>query len=342
MEVYQMKRNSWIFVVVLITALVPSITSAQGSLQGYMFGDYYSVVENNNPDLKSQHGFWFRRIYFTYNNQLSDSIKMRLRFEMASEDFGSDKLYAFVKDAYLSAKLGGQSLNVGIISTPTFGHTVENVWGLRHLEKTPLDLFKFASSRDFGIGLKGSLDQGKVVNYSIMYGNGSSNKGEANAGKKLYGAVAFNPVKGFTVEVYGDYEHRSNEDQRYTYQGFAAYKGNWGRIGILYANQVLENASTYNLGLLSAFVVIKASKKVELIARVDAATSNDWKEKFKGAGIGYIPFASNSKPTLFIAGFSIEAAKNIWVIPNVKYITYSGNVFKDDVYANITLFFKFK
>ena len=333
---------NWILITVLMTVFVPKMAIAQGSLQGYMFVDYYSVLENNNQDIKNQHGFWFRRIYFTYNNQLSDAIKMRLRFEMASEDFGSDKLYAFIKDAYLSAKLGGQSLNVGIMSTPTFGFTVENVWGLRHLEKTPLDLFKFASSRDFGIGLKGALDQRKMVNYSIMYGNGSSNKGETNAGKKFYGAVAFNPVEGFTLEVYGDYEHRAENDQRYTYQGFAAYQGNWGRIGVLYASQVLKNDSTYNLGLASVFAVIKASEKIELIARVDAAISSDWKEKFKGSGIGYIPFANYSKPILLIAGFSIEAAKNIWVIPNVKYITYAGDIFKDDVYANLTLFFKFK
>ncbi len=337
-----MKKKSLIILAVLVTLYIPKIANAQGSLQGYMFADYYSVLENNNTDLNNQHGFWFRRIYFTYNNQLTDSIKMRLRFEMASEDFGSDKLYAFVKDAYLSAKLAGQSLNVGIMSTPTFGHTVEDVWGLRHLEKTPLDLFKFASSRDFGIGLKGSLDQGKMVNYSIMYGNGSSNKGEANAGKKFYGAVAFKPAESLTLEIYGDYEHRSKEDKRYTYQGFASYQGDWGRIGVLYANQVLDNASTYNLGLASVFAVFKASEKIELIARVDTATTSDWKEKFKGSGIGYIPFTNYSKPTLFIAGFSIEAAKNIWILPNVKYITYAGDEFKNDVYANITLFFKFK
>ncbi len=337
-----MKKLTIVLTAAVLLFGLSILTHAQGSFKGYMFADYYTVLDHHDSDVKGQHGFWMRRVYLTFNSKLTEKIKMRLRLEMANSSFSKDKLTAIVKDAYLSTKLGGHELKAGIMSPPTFSNNVEPIWGYRALEKTPLDLFKFASSRDFGIGLKGTLDSAKKVTYSVMYGNGSSNKGETNAGKRVYGALAIKPAKGLTFEVYADYEHRSETDQRYVYQGFAAYEGNWGRIGVLYANQAFQNGTTYNLGLFSAFAVINASSKVDIIGRVDTAVSDDWESKFKGSGISYIPFANYVKPTLVILGVSFEAAKNIWLIPNIKYTTYSGSDAKNDIYANITLWFKFK
>ena len=136
-----------LLVIALAIGLMPSLAQAQ--LKGYMFGEYYSVLNHNDSNIENRQGFWFRRIYFTYNGQLTDDIKMRLRLEMASPgDFtSSSKLTPVVKDAYLSAKLGGQSLLFGIISTPTWGSTIEDFWGFRSVEKTPLDLYKMGLSR---------------------------------------------------------------------------------------------------------------------------------------------------------------------------------------------------
>ena len=41
---------NWILITVLMTVFVPKMAIAQGSLQGYMFVDYYSVLENNNQE----------------------------------------------------------------------------------------------------------------------------------------------------------------------------------------------------------------------------------------------------------------------------------------------------
>lgn len=235
---------------------------------------------------------------------------------------------------------------VGIQSTPTFGFLFEDIWGYRVLEKTPLDLFKFASSRDFGIGLSGNLGRKGTVSYNIMFGNGSSNKGESNKGKRFYGALAFKPAKGFTLSAYGDYEQKSPGSKLYTYQGWAAYEGDWGRLGIIYANQSLANDTTHNMGLFSAFAVIKAGQKIELIGRYDKAIGADWETIFKGSGIDYVPFADYVRPNFIIVALSWQTSKDLWVIPNIKYTFYDdpavGEKPGSDIYALLTLWFKFK
>lgn len=104
-----MKKVSYIILVAVVLIILPNTVQAQGSIKGYMVGEYYSVLDHNNKDLKGMNGFWFRRIYFTFNNNLTDNISMRLRFEMNSESFGSATLGAVVKDAYLSTKLGDRN-----------------------------------------------------------------------------------------------------------------------------------------------------------------------------------------------------------------------------------------
>ena len=348
-----MKKWSPLFAIVLVICLFPSPGHSTGEIKGYMFGDYYYVAHHHNRDIAGRHGFWFRRIYFTYNNKLSDNIKMRLRLEMNSPgDFTSkDKLVPAVKDAYLSYKTGGQELKFGIISTPTWGHNIERIWGCRSVEKTPLDLQKLGSSRDFGIGLKGNLDRGKTVSYAVMFGNGASNKGETDKGKKLYASLAFKPAQGLLLEIYGDYEAKKDKKKYHIYQGFASYQSDWGRIGVMYARrhfkQEIENADAKenDHDVFSGFAVIKAARDIELITRFDRYFGSGFKENYKGHKIFYIPFADNAISNLIIGGISWKAAKHVWLIPNIKYVFYDqsdiGYKPAEDIYANITLYFKF-
>lgn len=343
-----MKKYSLVLMAAMVLGTIPTAVQAQGSFKGYMINEYYSVFSHHNEDIEGQHGFWFRRIYLTYNNNLSDTIKMRLRFEMNSPgDFKtSDSLKAVVKDAYLSAKVGGQDLIAGIISPPTFGLTIEDFWGYRVLEKTPLDLFKLRSSRDFGIGMKGTLDEGKTVSYMIMLGNSSSNKAETNKGKIFYSALAFRPMEGLVLEAYGDYEAQPDNKTYYVYQGFAGYEGDWGRVGLQYANKHYDNDDEgLDYSIFSGFAVIKAGQKLDLIVRFDRTFGEGFEENFSGHKMAYIPFADNVTANLIIAAVSYNVAKNIWLIPNIKFAMYQEPEMGDkpdaDFYGNLTLWFKF-
>jgi len=123
-----------------------------GKISGYMFGDYYYVAANHNRDLENQNGFWFRRIYFTYDKGLSEAFAIRFRLEFNSPgDFSTKaKLEPYIKDAYLQWKAPRHSILFGVSPAPTW-EVIETVWGYRSVGKTPLDLQKFGDSRDFGM-----------------------------------------------------------------------------------------------------------------------------------------------------------------------------------------------
>jgi len=274
---------------------------------------------------------------------------MRLRFEMNSEPYASATLDPFVKDAYLDFKLSdAANLRTGIFGPPIFG-TIEDIWGYRSLEKTPLDLYKWTSSRDFGISVYG----GKTLKWNVMFGQGSSNKGEADRGKKVYASLAY-ADKGFHAELNGHYEHRKEVYDEILIHPFLTYSGDWGRVGIEYGYIDLKakpeegDEETWKFNVLSAFAVF-TMQKIDLIARYDRNWGDGYRKFWKGSGIDYVPFADYAEFSFVIGAISWNAVKNVWVIPNIKYATYSSP--KDDskidekpgsdMYFNVTLYFKF-
>jgi hypothetical protein len=351
-----MKKLSWVLTMAVWLSILPArdalaqFKPESGSISGYMVMEYYSVLQHHDPEIEGRHGFWFRRIYFTYNNKLSDTVKMRFRLETASPgQFGTSALLTpFVKDAYLSFKIGKSELIGGIQSPPSFDQ-LEGVWGWRPLEKTPLDLQRWTSSRDFGISLKG----GKAFPFHVMFANGSSNKAEIDKGKKIFGSLGYRSG-GFFLEGMVQYERDTQTKYDDTIaQLFGAYSGGWGRLGLQYSYRNYKRAdqSALPYNILSAFGVFTAGKNVEIIGRVDWSFGEGYKKDFAGSKVEYIPFANNHEFTFFIGAISWQVVKNVWLLPNIKFTAYKENDLlknvagylkpEDDLYANLTLYFKF-
>lgn len=312
-------------------------------IKGLMFLDYYYVANHHHNNIQGQHGFWFRRIYLTYDNSLTDNIKMRLRLEMNSAgDFTTkSKMTPVVKDAYLSYKTGRQEAKLGLIPTPTWNN-IENLWGFRCLEKTLIDLQKFGAVRDFGISLQGTLDRKQKLSYMVMFGNGASINSETNKGKKIYGQLGFKPLQGLYIEFYGDYERQENSRTYSLYQLFGGYRASWGRIGLQFAQRFFkQGTNTDDWHILSVFSIVKAWASVDIIGRYDRV----FEANPSGEKISYIPFSSLASSHLIIGGLSWQAAKNIWLIPNLKYVFYSKPNKEEkparDLYLNLTVYLKF-
>ncbi|RMG44918.1 MAG: hypothetical protein D6719_00965 [Candidatus Dadabacteria bacterium] len=321
------------------------ILSDPGKISGLVMSDFYWVAQNHRSELEDENGFWFRRIYLTYDKKLQDNLDARIRFELNSPgDFETEtKLDPFVKDAYLKYTSGLHSVYFGISSTPTWD-LVEHHWGYRSVEKTPLDLQKFGASRDFGLALKGYFDADKMFGYHFMVGNGASNKSETNEDKKIHLALSAAPAEGVILQVLGDYESADNNKDKYTLQGFAGYKADWGRLGLLYAHQVREQGTGVDdleLDLASAYIVGNFSENLAGYLRVDRM----FDPNPKGEDISYIPFASDAKSTFVLAGLDYEAFKNVHLMPNVEMVFYDavgGAEDPDnDVIPRFTLFYKF-
>jgi len=211
-----------------LLCFIPKTFLGQGKISGYMFGDYFynaardaGIASLSNAAAggeKSDQAFLFRRIYFTYDNDISEKFTSRFRLEAGNSTLASDgKFSVFVKDAYLRWKniFQGSDFFFGIHPTPAF-EISEKVWGYRSLEKTIMDLRNVVSSRDFGLALNGKFDKEGIFNYWIMVANGRDNKPELDKHKRYYLTFYVKPTKKLSLSLYGDYADRGKTVDKYS------------------------------------------------------------------------------------------------------------------------------
>jgi hypothetical protein len=312
-------------------------------ISGLLFGDAYAVVTHHDPDVDGQWGFWLRRGYLTFDVDVAKAWSARFRLEVNSPgDFESSaKMTPFVKDAWVAWKDGGNELYFGVSPSPTF-ELVEGLWGFRSVEKTPLDLYRLGSSRDFGVAWKGRAVDGKL-SWHAMLGNGAGEGGETNEGKKAMLSVAFRPTAELVVEAYADTEDRPDSTDRRTFHAFAGYKGARSRYGVEYATQrrTATEVPDQTVAVASLFGAWDVGEKLSLLARVDRAFDG-----IPDAGaIPYLGLAADTKFDLAIFGVEYRVHRMISVIPNLEYVAYRETdgvpAPADDLIARLTLYVRF-
>lgn len=316
----------------------------KGTLSGRVYSDYYWMAQHHNPDIEGQNGFWFRRIYLTYERKFSDAFSSRLRFEAASSgDFGAEsEMIPNVKDAYLKWQNERHQIYAGISSTPTFG-LAEDIWGYRSVEKSPLDLYDYGSSRDFGLSFKGKLGKAGNLNYHFFLGNGNSNRAEIDKGKKLMFSLGYQITEHFVVEGYVDWNGVPNGLDTYTAQLFAGYKSETLNLGVLAAHQDTEplNVEEAGVDLVSMFTNFKINDFVRGYLRAD----HSFESYVGGSDNSYIPFAEGVESTFMVGGLDIVLEHQIHLMPNVETIVYGKNMLGQtpttDIIPRMTLFYKF-
>jgi hypothetical protein len=311
------------------------VLAAEGKISGALFGDYYYIASTHDStsNIEGENGFWFRRIYFTYDTKLDEYFSGRVRFEMASKgDFTTKaKMEPFAKDAYLKWKKSRHSILFGLSGTPTWG-LLEKIWGYRSVEKTPLDLQKYGSSRDIGIAFKGNFDEEKKFGYHLMLGHGAGTSSETNRQKKAYLALDAKPHDNLVVQVYGDIEDGKTENTaKTTFQGFAGLSGDPGRVGALFCMQTLQlGVDSLNENVDSSFVIVSAfgvkkiSDKVSAFARGDLNLDGN----MRTSSISYY-----------------TAGENVHIMPNVEVVLYEevvGQELSEEIIPRVTVYYSFK
>jgi hypothetical protein len=205
-----------------------AIASAQGKFSGYVFGDYFYNVGKDTafsklsktvvPGSKDFQAFQVRRIYLTYDNDISEHFTARFRLEgntiasengsssVASRVSGSSLSQLFIKDAYVRWKniFAGSDLIFGIQPTTAYDIS-EGIWGYRSLEKTIMDLRGIIPSRDMGLALRGKFDDGGMFQYWLMVANNSGQDDAVNRYKRVSLNLQVKPVKNVIIDVNGDY-----------------------------------------------------------------------------------------------------------------------------------------
>lgn len=325
----------------IIIGVISMPLFSQGKISVYMFGDYFYVLSHNDTLIKGMNGFWLRRIYFTYDYDISESFSTRLRIELnSSGDFNSSTtLVPYAKDAYLKWKIKSFDLFLGISPTPTW-EVIEEHFGYRFLEKTPVDLQKMGSARDFGFALRGGFVEGKVK-FHFLFGNGEGIKAEFNKQKAYYLSFGFYPGK-FLLEIYGDYFDALGHNQVYTFQGFLGFKNEKLKFGLQFANQthLIEPDTSINYRVGSGYFVFNISEKLVFLLRYDKM----FEKNPQGDKIVYIPFSKDAPSNLVITGIHFKPHNSVHFMPNIKYVFYdeeNGRRPEPDMYINLTFFYKF-
>jgi hypothetical protein len=320
---------------------LPASEFPSHKFSGLMFGDYYwyyerhqDGVSSTNPSaVKGQHGLWFRRLYFTYDFAYSERLSTRFRLEANSNgEFEGGDIVPYVKDAYVRwAYKGRQQLTLGIHPTLTFDW-LDEFWGLRHIEKTPADLYRLDSSRDFGFTFHGSPPvQG--LNYAVQFGNESGNASETREGKILRFEGRYEPRSTVAFEGFYSFGTGPSGANRQTAQGVAGFQRNTARAGLQYLWQERESAEAtgpdQTIDIWSGFVVWDVvPKKANLFVRLDSVKGHlgGAETGLPGAeDIDYWLLSSQSPFLTWIVGGEWYLHPSVRLSPNLELVRYTND-----------------
>jgi hypothetical protein len=313
-------------------------------ISGLVYGDYYDVLASHREELEGQNGFWIRRLYFTYDHTLSRSLSLRVRLEANSKgDFESTGVNTpYVKDLWLKWTFGGHALVFGMAPTPNIDF-VDAFQGYRSVEKNPLDLYRWDSSRDLGLVLQGGLGQDQGTRYSFQFGNGSGTGSELDQNKAVRGQLVHRFGSGLVLEAYADWQDRPDGRDVSTLEAFAAWQEKTWRASLQYGHQARREAgpegSDLSLDFLSAFAAVQVSPRVTVLGRVD----RNFDPIPNGETTDYMPFSDQAKSVFGLVGVDVRLTRNVHLIPNVEMTSYDeaadGTAPGTDVLPRVTLFF---
>lgn len=306
--------------------------------KGLIFGDAYYVPSHHLPEGDGAAGLVMRRGYLTLDVDFSARWFARARLEFNQDgEFETYEYDGDWKDLYLGVNLGRHKLIGGLTGTPTFD-VIEGIWDARYLARTPMDM-QGVASRDTGIFVKGPLNRSGTLAYRFMWAAPVSFGKESNENDRTMLAVSWKPRPEWTFDFYTDYEDRSENTDRTTWQVFAGYQAEFMRWGLQYSKQDRELDPP--LELASGFVAVPTGGKSSLIGRIDRIIE----PSPKGDNISYIPFDPSAPATMYIGAWEYKWLPSLTLTPNIIVIDYDENDEgyqpETDVHLRLTAYFRF-
>ena len=296
----------------------------QVKFSGVTYFDYtYDFTENATNDA----GFDLKRAYFTYEKILSEQISYKFQTDVGQLEVidpdgenGTKKsqFVAYLKNAKIDWKLGkNNKLVIGMQGMNMFNVT-EKTWGLRFLQKSPMDKYKFSSSADMGIGIydKMGYDNFKLHS-SILITNGTGyKKSENDKHKKLSFQFVFGETKlikkdGFNIGIsYSTEQYNTNEtsdiNNKTATSIFAGYASKGLRFGAefdTYNDHGIDNTQQ----IIAGYTSYKLSDKLEGLLYVDMYDPNTE--------------INNDSNTDIIIGANYIPVKGLTITPNLRIST---------------------
>lgn len=237
------------------------------------FGNFHTGFGAENDD----RGFELERSYFGYEYNFGKGLSAKAVMDIGkSSDVSDYQRMAYIKNAMLSWKKDGLTLNGGLISTTQFNFQ-EKFWGYRYIMKSFQDEYKFGSSADLGLSVAYKFADWVSADAIIVNGEGYK-KIQKNDGLNYGLGVTLTPVKGLQVRLYGGLNEAGEEGKKdiTNFAAFVGYKHEKFTVGAEY-NQMwnASNKEGADQSGYSLFASGKLSKMTDLFVRYDDLSSKD-------------------------------------------------------------------
>ncbi len=291
-----------------------------------VFGNFHTGFGAENDD----RGFELDRSYFGYEYNFGNGLSTKAVMDIGmSNDVSDYHRIAYIKNAMISWKKGGFTLNGGLISTTQFNFQ-EKFWGYRYIMKSFQDKYKFGSSADLGISVAYKFNDWISADAIVVNGEGYK-KIQKFDGLNYGLGLTLTPVKGFQIRLYGGLNESGQEGKTNiaNFAAFAGYKSKKFTVGAEY-NQ-MWNAS-YSKGAdqsgYSIFASVKLSAVTDLYARFDDLYStDDWN--------------LSKDESSAILGAQFKLGKYVKIAPNFRMSMPKSNGVDNGYSAYISCYFGF-
>lgn len=305
---------------------IVSAAAGESSCKGEVFGDYYWVITADQQEVifpEQRNAFQFRRIYFSYEKEMTENFTTHYRLEAVDPGFGKgEKLAPTINRAYLTWRRE-LTLEIGLVGTPTWS-IAEKVWGYRPIERLILDLNKLGTANDIGVALKGKA--GRLA-YHLMVGNGRGSLPEDDHGKKFYSQLAFQPAARFILVGYLDFEMAPNDQHQMLMKGLVGLEQKWFNGGAEIFRRIdrktRRDGGNRTISGLSVFGSVHLSDQWKGFGRIDVVDDDD----------------RNTTDLLFIVGLDKRLGANVHLLPNIYLKMPDGP--DPNGQARLTLHYKF-
>ncbi|MGB9663576.1 MAG: porin [Ignavibacteria bacterium] len=298
-------------------------------MSGLAYYDYYYNLKNKNISKQDQQGFQFRRVFLTFDFDVTNKLSATVRLEPEYEGVNNNnKQFSFLKDMFFQYKFNSFQLLAGLMPTPNFV-IEERYWGYRSVERTQSDLRGWITVRDMGISLRGKFNDN--ANYVVMFGNNSFHGTETNKYKKLYFHF-FNQL-GNNIGASLDFNFANGpQNKNVFYSKIGIYRSTDNYSGGLTAvygmrQKFLDNNKNLSELGLSLFGNYKFLENWKALLRFDIYEPN-------------VKASSDMEFTL-IGGIDYKLEKNLNIIPNIIYNDYENKNFQDDLTFRLTFYYQF-
>ena len=282
-------------------------------------------------DGETSKSFEITRAYLGYEYNFSKEFYAKLILDVGDPKVGGLQMTAYLKNAYLEYSKNRFSASFGMISTTQF-KVSEKIWGLRYIEKSFQDAYKFNSSADLGFNIDYQFADFISADFSVINGEGYKLLQNDNYVRPGLG-ITLNPIKNITARVFVDNMGDSIKQQ--SLATFLAYTNKKLVLGAEYNYQ--RNYSMkdgHDIYGTSFFATYAPTSKLKIFGRFDDLKSKALEGQSE-------PWQLSKDGQLIIAGIEYSPIKGVKVAPNFRYWNPADKDMAATSFAYLNFEFKF-